>query len=552
MNREKQLEYCKKCKSQEFDFKQGILCSLTHQKADFEEECPQFEIDPLKVESIHSKQVNQKKSRMAFGFSPKQTDNLLVADLTKKQAFVLSYETAKKLNWNIGFLSESGFIAYTKFSMASFSEEVQVKVEVGSISIKSECTGSQMMDWGKNRKNIEAFISTFQSLKTKLDTLDTEERYKELALEFAIGEYDPINQAPLSKKENISGFLSLFIPSKGFFITPIILKLNILVFIVMILSGVHLLMPTGESLVAWGANFRPVTLDGQWWRLLSSVFIHIGVLHLLLNMYALIYIGLLLEPYLGKSRFLSAYLLTGIAGSVTSLYWHELTISAGASGAIFGMYGVFVAMLTTNLIDKSARKHLLISMGVFIFYNLVNGMKAGIDNAAHLGGLVSGLIIGYAYYPSLKKADSPLKPITIGLLTLLISAGSLAVLKNTHSDIAKYDEGMKIFIQLEEKALGVYRLPQTATDQQIMDELQYNGLTNWEACKSLLEKMEQYELPEVIDNRIETMKRYCVLRIRSYEILSRAVSENTSRYDDEIKKYNLEIEKIINELTLKQ
>jgi rhomboid protease GluP len=110
----------------------------------------------------------------------------------------------------------------------------------------------------------------------------------------------------------------------------------------------------------------------------------------------LLYIGLLLEPYLGKTRFLTAYLISGIAASMTSLWWNDLTISAGASGAIFGMYGVFLALLSTNLLDKSVKKVLFTSIAVFAGYNILNGLKSnsGIDNAAHIGGLISGLIIG--------------------------------------------------------------------------------------------------------------------------------------------------------------
>ncbi|MCH5686962.1 rhomboid family intramembrane serine protease [Niabella sp. W65] len=146
----------------------------------------------------------------------------------------------------------------------------------------------------------------------------------------------------------------------------------------MVANGVHFLNPEGETLVRWGANFKPATLDGQWWRLLTNCFIHIGILHLLLNMYALMYIGSLLEPYLGKARFLTSYLLTGIAASITSLWWHDLTISAGASGAIFGMYGLFLAMLTTDLIEKEARKPLLTSIGIFVGYNLLYGLKGAL------------------------------------------------------------------------------------------------------------------------------------------------------------------------------
>jgi len=105
-----------------------------------------------------------------------------------------------------------------------------------------------------------------------------------------------------------------------------------------------------------------------------------------MNMYALLYISLLLEPHLGRTRFLTVYLLTGLTASLASLWWHNLTISAGASGAIFGMYGVFLSMHTTNLIEKSARKALLTSIAVFVGYNILNGLKpnSGIDNAACL------------------------------------------------------------------------------------------------------------------------------------------------------------------------
>jgi len=550
MNREKQLEYCRKCINQKFDPNQGIICSLTNQKADFEIECNYFEIDYSKFEANKNKDLAEKKSRIAYGFSPKMIDNIEIPDLNKKQAFILAYETAKKLNWNIGFLSESGFIAYSKFSMSSWSEEIQIKIEVGNINIKSECTGNQIIDWGKNKKNIEVFTSTFNNLKIEINKFDIEVTYNNLSREF-VNESNDIINPPLSKKEKVNGLLSLFLPIEGYFITPIIVNINVLIFIIMVITGVHIIMPSNESLLLWGANFRPSTLDGEWWRLISSTFIHIGIFHLLMNMYALIYIGLLLEPYLGKSRFISAYFLSGIAGSITSLYWNELTISAGASGAIFGMYGVFLAMLTTNLIEKSARKSLLISIGVFVLYNLANGLKGGIDNAAHIGGLISGLVIGYSFYPSIIKPNSRLKPITIGLLTILIALSSFVVLTTTKSDIGKYEKDMETFIKLEEKALSLFRLPQYSTNQQVLDEIKNNGINNWESCISLLENFDNYELPMVIKLRNNKLKEYCELRIKSYKTIEKAIEENTNKYDSEINKYNIEIENIINELTQK-
>lgn len=551
MDRAKQLAYCSKCTNQKFDPKQGIICSLTNQKADFENECEHFEIDKAKILAETQKHENKKKSKVSFGFSPKQIDNLTIPDLSKKQLFVLAFETAKKLNWDIGYISESGFIAYTKFSMRSWSEEVRIKVNVGSINLKSECTGSQIIDWGKNRKNIDSFFLAFEKTRENLDNLNIEAQYSELSKDFVGAEEDIIN-SPLNKKEKVSGLFSLLTPTEGYFITPIIVILNILLFAVMVIAGVHFIMPDNESLILWGANFRPLTIDGEWWRLFTSTFIHIGTFHLLMNMYALVYIGLLLEPYLGKSRFLSAYLIAGISGSVASIFWNDLTISAGASGAIFGMYGVFVALLTTRLIEQSARKPLLISIGVFVFYNLANGLKGGIDNAAHIGGLLSGLIVGYSYYPSLIKPNKLLKPITIGILAVVFSIGSFAIVKNTTSDIVRYDDDMQAFVKLEEKALGLFRLPQSSTDEQILFEIKNNGIKNWEESIKLIEKVDAYDLPDVLHLRNAQLKEYCQLRIKSYQAIQKAIIEDTDKYENEIISFNMEIQKIINELTITQ
>lgn len=548
MDRTKQLEYCKKCTKQKFDPRQGIICSLTNQKADFESECEHFEIDKAKIVTETEKQKSEKKSKVSFGFSPKQIDNLPISDLNKKQLFVLAFEAVKNLNWNVGFLSESGFIAYTKLSMSSWSEEVQIKIEVGNINVKSECTGNQIVDWGKNRKNIDSFFESFKKTREDIDNINIEEKYYELSKDFISTEEDIINP-PLNKKEKVSGLFSLITPTEGYFVTPIIVILNILVFAAMAISGVHLLMPSNESLLLWGANFRPVTIEGEWWRLFTSTFLHIGIFHLLMNMYALVYIGLLLEPYLGKARFLSAYLIAGISGSVASIFWNDLTISAGASGAIFGMYGVFVALLTTKLIEKSARKSLLISIGVFVFYNLANGLKGGIDNAAHIGGLLSGLVVGYSFYPSLIKPDRILKPLTIGILAIVFSIGSFGIVKNISSDIGKYDKDMQLFVQLEQKALGLFRLPQTSTDEQILFEIENNGIKNWEESLKLIEKVDTYDLPDALHLRNARLKEYCQLRIKSYKTIQKAIIEGTNKYDNEINGFNIEIEKIINELS---
>jgi len=310
------------------------------------------------------------------------------------------------------------------------------------------------------------------------------------------------------------------------------------------------MLPDNESLLKWGANFRPITLEGESWRLITNCFLHIGVFHLLMNIYALLYIGLLLEPYLGKSRFTAAYLLTGITASIASLWWHDLTISAGASGAIFGMYGVFLAMLTTNLIEKSARKALLTSIAVFVGYNILNGLKpnSGIDNAAHIGGLLGGLVIGYALIPSLKKPDeNKLKFGTIGILSTLILVSSFVVYKKLPNDIGTYDAKIKEFVSMEAMALEVYNLPPNTPNDKILYGIKDRGIYYWNENIKLIDSFKDLDLPLEIRTRNRLLMEYCELRIKSYELLYKAISEDTEQYKSRIEDYDQKIEAKIKE-----
>ena len=268
-----------------------------------------------------------------------------------------------------------------------------------------------------------------------------------------------------------------------------------------------------------------------------------------MNMYALIYIGLLLEPFLGKTRFLSAYLLTGILASVASLWWHDLTVSAGASGAIFGMYGVFLALLTTNLIEKSARQALLTSIGIFVVYNLAYGLKGGIDNAAHIGGLVSGLVIGYLFIISLKKPEaSSLKYSTILLPALLTLGITAAAYKYISNDIGIYDIKMKAFAEMEDKALLAYKVPQDGPPEQVAIAFRDSGLYYWNQNLALLNEVEKLNLPEVYRNRNSLLIKYTQLRIGSYKVIATAYQENTNKYDQDITDYNTRIQTVLDSL----
>lgn len=199
-------------------------------------------------------------------------------------------------------------------------------------------------------------------------------------------------------EENWREYLAFFIPSKQFFFTPLIVDINVIIFIIMVFNGFGIISLRAEILLPLGANYRPLVMEGQYWRLFTSIFLHGGIMHVLMNCYGLYFVGVFLEPVIGKWKFLLSYLITGIAGSIASIYWHEATVSIGASGAIFGIFGVFIALLTTPLFEKGFKKVFLTHTLIYVSINLVIGISGGIDNAAHIGGLLSGLILGYVLY----------------------------------------------------------------------------------------------------------------------------------------------------------
>jgi rhomboid protease GluP len=489
------------------------------------------------------------KLKMAVGFTPKHIEDFPLDDLTSEQFLVIAIETANKMGWEIGYASYNGLVAYTNNGMFSWNAEIKIKIEDGIAKLNSSSVGNEMVDWGKNKRNINKFILAFQEQKSLSTDDELVGQFNQIKQHLVPQEEDILILPPQTTKEKISDFFSIFIPSEEFYVTPILLDINILIFIAMALTGVNIMQPDSESLLKWGANFRPMTLDGEPWRLLTNCFLHIGIFHLLMNMYALLYIGSLLEPYLGKTRFISAYILTGLTASMASLWWHDLTISAGASGAIFGMYGVFLAMLTTNLIEKTARKALLSSISVFVGYNLIFGLKGGIDNAAHIGGLVGGIIIGYAFIPSLKNPDAiNLKWSTIGLLTVLILSTSFVVYKKIPNDIGKYYTKIKDFSVIESMALEYYSLPEDEPKDKRLYELKDRGIYYWQRNITLLDSCKRLDLPLEIRTRNRLLREYCDLRIKSYELMYKAVSEDTDKYKDQIDSFDKQIETVVNNL----
>lgn len=329
---------------------------------------------------------------MAIGCRPKYERVIQLEGYSSEEFMLLAVHAAEHLGWQINCVKRGKVEFYTSLSMTSWGERIIVSPvdgEEGHFLARSECTSIQLVDWGRNKKNLEKLIST-------IPVVDKERKDNP---EDFMSAYTFSDDKEECDDEKDMSFLSLITIRKGNIATPLLIYINVALFILMSICGVSLLEPTGISLMKWGADFGPLTLTGDWWRTVTCNFIHIGLIHLIMNMYALLYIGIFLENLIGCRKLITAYLLTGLFSALLSLIVHPETISAGASGAIFGLYGIFLSYLMFNhKIEKHQRKPLLYSIGFFVLYNLLHGAsEEGIDNAAHIGGLVSGFVLGIIY-----------------------------------------------------------------------------------------------------------------------------------------------------------
>jgi rhomboid protease GluP len=210
--------------------------------------------------------------------------------------------------------------------------------------------------------------------------------------------------------------------------TYFLVGVNCAVFLAMLANGLSAINPTPSQLYAWGADHTgAVLLAGQWWRIVTAMFVHVGVLHLATNMWCLWNLGLLAEPIMGSFGVLAVYILTGAAGNLLSVgvnYWwynadwlkyHDFgvyPVGAGASGAVFGIAGALIVLLKSNRlpVPPEELKKLRRSVIYFAALNLILGLSISggnqflhsglnIDNMAHMGGFAVGLLFAAPMVP---------------------------------------------------------------------------------------------------------------------------------------------------------
>lgn len=322
-------------------------------------------------------------------------------------------------------------------------------------------------------------------------------------LERSISYYkQKLKESTLNQRKEIE---KLFTYGKPIF-TYTLLLMNIIIFLFLELNGGSTNI---ENLIQFGAKYNIAILDGEWWRLFSSMFLHIGLLHLVMNMFALYYLGTAVERIFGSLRFIIIYLLAGLGGGLASFAF-TINVSAGASGAIFGLFGalLFFGLNHKKIFFQTTGKNIIF----IIALNVVFGLAVPqIDNSAHLGGLVMGFIASAIVHLPKKRQ------VTFQFSGLLLCAAMIAFL---------------IFFGLQN--------PQNQTMQQISKIDELNREENFEEVVKLTSEL--ISQPTQMEAELLFQRAYAYIALNQHDLAIKDLEESIQiRGDIPEAYYNLAI-----------
>lgn len=319
--------------------------------------------------------------------------------------------------------------------------------------------------------------------------------------------------------------------------TPALAAVIVAVFVALIASGVSMWKPVASDLIPWGANFGPRTMNGEWWRLETCTLLHFGIVHLVFNLLALVGIGRLVERLLGNIGFLMACFVTGVAGSLTSLFWNPIVVSVGVSGVVFGLFGVLLGFLTRGrgTIPVAVLRELRNSGLSFVGYNLVFSMMAsGIDHGAHLGGLAAGLLLGFVAGRPLDSrflATRGIRNLAMAALSVSGIGAAMAALPDAPRDAVAE---MSALAKAEGQLLKNYaQLVERSKQGQVDDaglarELEEEILPGWRKLREGWRSLKT--VPGTRQNVLDGIDKCLGLREESWEALMHAAREQDEKW----------------------
>ncbi|TCC94115.1 rhomboid family intramembrane serine protease [Pedobacter frigiditerrae] len=492
---------------------------------------------------------------ISWGYSPKIEKYVPLGDFPPDKYLIIAKQAIGNLGWKLSHISSTGLIAYTPISFQSYSEEITIRIDTNFAIIKSECVGIQMLfnDYGKNALNLDKFFHELAYVEFHLKDI-WEESLTKFHEFIATQDDDYFEKAPLTVKNKIKNVLFLFFPQKGYVVAPLLVIVNVIYYFIFVLLLIVMIRYLGaqeaedirqKASSYIGANSRDLVLSGQYWRLITHQFVHWSFMHLFFNMYALVYIGLMIEHKLGGRKFLFVYLLSGICGGLVSLVTHEVGFMAGASGSIMGLFGAFSALLLSKAFEKNATKALFISTIIVTIFMLLNGIRGRTDNSAHIGGLVAGFVICYIVFNE-KLVKWTIKPIVrYGLSTGLVLIFSAAVLSLTPQYQYKEFEILQHkFTKNSAEFSDVYSIPSSYSKKEKLKIIKESGLDIWADNARIVKKMQALNLNKSQSAKVEFYAKITAKTTKISVLLYRECQDNNYNYRGEIRSLSYDINDI--------
>ena len=335
---------------------------------------------------------------------------------------------------------------------------------------------------------------------------------------------DPAQDAAAQHREAVRAALA----ERGtrVIVTPLLIAANIAMFLVIAAQDARILSFDTGTLLEWGGSYGPGVTHGEWWRLMTSVFLHGGLLHLAMNMFVLWMIGPVTERLFGSTAFVVTYALAGLGGSLASEWWHPVSVGVGASGAVFGLYGSLLAFLSIRhtTLPPNVVASLRGGAILFVIANIAGGFTAAyIDNAAHLGGLLSGFLAGLALAGSGAPAVTARRgsSVIVACAGLAIAVAVVAMLPrygDLHRNVAR-------FSQLDPATLAAAQDLITRVDTGELTEDDCATaierlLRPWRAQRAALAAL---QLPPVEQEPVRRMVRYMAAREKAWTLTADAM-----------------------------
>jgi membrane associated rhomboid family serine protease len=330
-------------------------------------------------------------------------------------------------------------------------------------------------------------------------------------------------------------------------VTPTLIAVSIAIFALMA-WGPH---PLGDhnTLVGWGANFAPRTTNGEWWRVVSTLFLHTSWLHLLVNVIGLLQLGLVLERLVGPIAFAAVYLASGMLFGVLSLSDSHGVVSLGASSAIVGVQGLTLALLTWGVLRRSAPvvplvvlKHLAPAAVVFLAYSLATD---AVDGAAGFAAVVTGFLCGLAIAGNIDRGRASMPRIAAATaVTLVIAAAATTPLSGIVDATPEFER----LATIEARMATTFRAAADEfskgriTAEALAEVIERSIIPEMQAARARIETLDNV-LPEQ-QARLNASKEYLRLRNESWRVRSEAFRQSSMsmlREADTIERASLDI-----------